>query len=38
MAWTAGGLTLLLLGVVVTGYAVFRHFNGNIEQATGRAV
>jgi LCP family protein required for cell wall assembly len=32
MAWTAGSLTLLLLGIVVTGYAMFRHFNDNIDQ------
>jgi LCP family protein required for cell wall assembly len=33
MAWTAGSLTLLLLGIAVTGYAMFRHFNDNIAQA-----
>jgi LCP family protein required for cell wall assembly len=33
MAWTAGGLTVLLLGIAVTGYAMFRHFNSNIDQA-----
>jgi LCP family protein required for cell wall assembly len=33
MAWTAGGLTVLLLGIAVTGYAMFRHFNNNIAQA-----
>jgi anionic cell wall polymer biosynthesis LytR-Cps2A-Psr (LCP) family protein len=33
MAWTAGSLTLLLLGTVAGGYAIFRHFNDNIAQA-----
>ena len=33
MAWTAGSLTLLLLGIAVAGYVTFRHFNGNIDQA-----
>jgi LCP family protein required for cell wall assembly len=33
IAWTAGSLTLLLLGIAVTGYAMFRHFNDNIDQA-----
>jgi LCP family protein required for cell wall assembly len=33
LAWTAGSLALLLLGIAVTGYAMFRHFNDNIDQA-----
>ena len=33
MAWTAGSLTVLLLGLAAAGYAMFRHFNDNIDQA-----
>src|SRR3984957_19481459 len=33
MAWTAGGVVVLLLGIAVTGYVTFRHFNSNIDQA-----
>ena len=33
LAWTAGSLALLLLGIAVTGYVMFRHFNDNIDQA-----
>jgi LCP family protein required for cell wall assembly len=29
----AGSLTVLLVGIAVTGYAMFRHLNGNIDQA-----
>jgi LCP family protein required for cell wall assembly len=33
LAWTAGSLTVLLLGIAATGYVMFRHFNDNIAQA-----
>ena len=33
LAWTAGSVALLLIAAVVTGYAMFRHFNDNIDQA-----
>jgi LCP family protein required for cell wall assembly len=33
LAWTAGSLTVLLVGIAVIGYAMFRHFNDNIDQA-----
>jgi LCP family protein required for cell wall assembly len=33
LAWTAGSLALLLVGIVMTGYVMFRHFNDNIDQA-----
>ena len=33
LAWTAGSLALLLVAVVVAGYATFRHLNANIAQA-----
>jgi LCP family protein required for cell wall assembly len=33
LGWTAGSLCVLLLGIAVTGYTMFRHFNGNITQA-----
>ena len=32
MAWTAGVVALLLAGIVMTGYAMLRHFNDNIKQ------
>jgi LCP family protein required for cell wall assembly len=32
VAWGAGCLVLLLIGVTVTGYEVLRHFNANIQQ------
>jgi len=33
MAWTAGLVALLLVGVSGTAYAMLRHFNDNIQQA-----
>ena len=36
LAWTGGGLALLLVAVAVTGYVMFRHFNDNIDQANVR--
>jgi LCP family protein required for cell wall assembly len=32
VAWGAGSLALLLIGVTVTGYEILHHFNANIEQ------
>jgi len=32
IAWMSGFLALLLVGLVVTGYAMLRHFNDNIKQ------
>jgi LCP family protein required for cell wall assembly len=32
VAWGAGTLAVLLIGVTVTGYEVLHHFNANIEQ------
>jgi LCP family protein required for cell wall assembly len=33
LAWTAGSLALLVVATMVAGYAMFRHFNDNIDQA-----
>jgi LCP family protein required for cell wall assembly len=33
LAWTAGGLAVVLVAVAVSGYLVYRHLNGNIDQA-----
>jgi LCP family protein required for cell wall assembly len=33
LAWTAASLSVLLIAIAVTGYATFRHFNDNIDQA-----
>jgi LCP family protein required for cell wall assembly len=32
VAWGAGSLALLLIGVTATGYEILRHFNTNIQQ------
>src|SRR6202789_460589 len=32
IAWGAGSLALLLIGVTATGYEILHHFNANIEQ------
>jgi LCP family protein required for cell wall assembly len=32
LAWTAGILVVLIVGLVVTGYAMLRHFNDNLHQ------
>jgi LCP family protein required for cell wall assembly len=36
LAWTAGGVAVLLVGVAATGYLIVRHFNNNIAQANVR--
>jgi LCP family protein required for cell wall assembly len=33
LAWTAASLSVVLIAIAVTGYATFRHFNDNIDQA-----
>ena len=38
LAWTGGGLALLLIALAATGYALFRHLNDNIAQANVRGV
>jgi LCP family protein required for cell wall assembly len=38
LAWTAGSLAVLLVAVAATGYAMFRHFNDNIDQANIRGL
>src|ERR1700761_1637808 len=38
LAWTAGGLALLLAAVAVPGYLTLRHFNDNIAQANVRGL
>jgi LCP family protein required for cell wall assembly len=32
LAWTAGSLAVVIVAVVVSGYLVYRHLNGNISQ------
>ena len=32
IAWGAGSLAVLLIGVTATGYEILRHFNANIQQ------
>ena len=36
LAWTGGGLAVLLVAVAATGYMMFRHLNNNIHQANVR--
>jgi LCP family protein required for cell wall assembly len=38
LAWTTGGVAVLLLGVMLAGYAVLRHFNDNLTQANVRGL
>jgi LCP family protein required for cell wall assembly len=38
LAWTGGGLALLLVGVLVAGYLTYRHLNSNIAQANIRGL
>ena len=38
LAWTGGGLALLLIALAATGYVMFRHLNDNIAQANVRGV
>jgi LCP family protein required for cell wall assembly len=38
LAWTGGGLALLLIALAATGYVMFRHFNDNLTQANVRGL
>jgi len=38
VAWTTGSLAALLVGVMLAGYGMLRHFNGNITQANIRGL
>ncbi len=38
LAWTAASLAVLLVAVMLAGYTMLRHFNGNITQANVRGL